>query len=288
MTFSNRRLTECTFVALDVEATGIAYGHDRIIELGVAQFTLGPDGVVRPGPTYQTLVNPKQPIPVPIERLTGLSNADVADAPTIATVWPDLLNAIGTGDAGPPIVLAHSVRSDLAYLVSEAARHDLAMPEAEYACTLVASRHVVTDAPRHTLQALIDHLELGADKAHHRALADALHTRNLFGRCAALSGAKTLGALGFRTSEPVPHPSEFEVHIPPRLLGLQDAIIGQRQVEVIYAGGSKGRARRLMTPMAFYAQLGEPYLRAWCHIDDAAKSFRCDRIKRFRAVDSDT
>ena len=181
-------------------------------------------------------------------------------------------------------MVAHGARSDLNWLGAEALRLSVPALPAVFLCTLDLARRVVPDAPRHTLPALIQHLELADEAAEfHRALADALHTRNLFARCFRAVGGRTLADLGYRAPLGWPTPESYRVDLPPRLEGLVPHIASQRRCFISYRGGSAGRDLRPVTPLGLYAMDGTTYLRAWCHLSDTAKSFRCDRITAVHA-----
>ncbi|MCL2339298.1 MAG: 3'-5' exonuclease, partial [Actinomycetia bacterium] len=63
-------------VILDTETTGLSLQRDAIIEVAAARLR-GPEIVAR----YTTFVNPQRPISEQITELTGISDADVAEAP---------------------------------------------------------------------------------------------------------------------------------------------------------------------------------------------------------------
>ncbi len=271
---STLRVRDVDWVALDIEATGVAWGHDRIVEIGAARFRITREGHVVPGARFDVLVDPGLPIPAVVARITGLDDAAVAGAPPIQDVWARFDDFLGEA-----FVLAHGARSDLAWLGSEALRTNARPLRANFFCTLELSRRAVHKAPRYTLEALAQHLGLASDEApFHRALADALHTRNLFARCVQNLGADTLADLGLERSLPWPGPEVYAVRVPERLRRLEPLIGAQTRCHITYRGGSAGREPRPITPLGFFAHEGVPYLRAWCHLDDSAKSFRCDRV----------
>lgn len=278
---TDRRLYELEWVAMDVEATGVAWGHDRIIELAAVRFEVDRAGKIAPGPRFNTLVHPERPIPTVISRITGLVDADVAAAPRLSEIWNDLEDFLRGR-----VVIAHGVRSDLKWLAAEALRLGKAPIAAEFQCTLELARRCLHGAPRFTLPALVAHLGLGGEEpAFHRAMADALHTRNLFARCVQVTNAATAADLGLGPRDQVPWPGEdtYRVQIPLRLAGLDPLIGVEERCDIVYRGGSAGRAPRPVTPLGWYAQDGVTYLRAWCHLTDLAKSFRADRIESWRA-----
>ena len=68
-------------VCVDLEATGVWTGRDRIVQIATA--SIFPDGSVS---TWSSLVNPEQPIPPDTTAIHGISDAMVAGAPTFAQV----------------------------------------------------------------------------------------------------------------------------------------------------------------------------------------------------------
>jgi DNA polymerase-3 subunit epsilon len=269
-------IPETAFVALDLEATGVAFGHDRIVEIGAVRFTVDRDGHVVPSERFHTLVNPGIPLPVIVSRLTGLDDAALADAPPLERVWDDLVAF--TTDT---VVVAHQVRADLSWLAAEALRLQRTPLENDFYCTLHLARRAIPGAPRYSLPALIEHLGLKPG-THHRAMADALHTRNLFAHCVGRVRAREFRDFGAIEPERWPGADAFAVHVPLHLQGLDAAIAGHEPVAIRYRGGSHGHVWRPVTPLGFFASAGIPYLRAWCHLSDEGRSFRCDRISAWR------
>ena len=98
-------MAERIFVALDLETTGLHHERDAITE--VAAVRVQGDRIIE---RFSTLVNPQRPIPLEIQQMTGIRNEDVADAPLIADVLPELLAFV---DANVAAVIAHNARFDL-------------------------------------------------------------------------------------------------------------------------------------------------------------------------------
>ena len=74
---------------VDLETTGLPDDPDsEILEFGVV--LLDPGRVA----TFQSLVRPGRPLPLLIQRLTGLCDEDVADAPTLREVSPRLAGTV--------------------------------------------------------------------------------------------------------------------------------------------------------------------------------------------------
>ena len=158
-------MTPQQLAILDLETTGTNPRHDRITEIGVCDLY---DGV--PGEEWSTLVNPGRRLSPFIERLTGIRNDMLAEAPRFA----DVAEALRTRLAGK-ILVAHNARFDHGFLQSEFQR--LGLPfDCRVLCTVKLSRSLFPQHRRHNLDALIDRHGLAvADR--HRALGDARAVR---------------------------------------------------------------------------------------------------------------
>jgi DNA polymerase III subunit alpha, Gram-positive type len=87
---SNNHPLEGEFVVLDIETTGLYAEKDRITEIGAVKVR---DGKIVD--EYSTFVNPEMPIPEFVQKLTGITNETVKDAPLIAQVLPEFLEFAG-------------------------------------------------------------------------------------------------------------------------------------------------------------------------------------------------
>ena len=95
-----------TCVSLDLETTGLDAQRDAIIEVGVVKFR-GQQVV----DTFQSLVNPYQPISPFIQRLTGITQRELDAAPPFNAISHELSEFIG---AAP--VIGHNVTFDTGFL----------------------------------------------------------------------------------------------------------------------------------------------------------------------------
>ncbi len=73
-------------VCIDLEATGVMLGRDRIVQVATASIL--PNGLVS---TWQSLVNPEMPIPAETTAVHGITDAMVTSAPTFAQLGPTLI-----------------------------------------------------------------------------------------------------------------------------------------------------------------------------------------------------
>jgi predicted DnaQ family exonuclease/DinG family helicase len=153
-----------TYVALDLETTGLDPNRDAIIEVGACRFGLDGECTI-----LQTLVNPKRSIPYRVQRLTGITDDDVAGAPLFAEVAGQLEAFIGTAP-----VIGQNVAFDLSFL--ERAR---LYPQGPSYDTQELASLLLPGLLEHNLRGIARHLEIDFP-VQHRALADADAARLVF------------------------------------------------------------------------------------------------------------
>jgi len=161
-------LAATEFVVLDLETTGGAPGGGAIIEIGAVRVRDG-----RLGETFETLVDPRRPIPPFVVGLTGIDDAMVAGAPGIERVLP-LLRAF-IGDA---VIVAHNAVHDLAHLNAAIRQCGGDELDVRPLCTLRLTRHFEPTLRRRGLDAVAAALGL-ACFGRHRGLGDARITAEI-------------------------------------------------------------------------------------------------------------
>ncbi len=82
-------------IVFDLETTGLATGEDKIIELAYEKIM--PDGSVT---AYVYQINPGRPIPPEASAINGITDADVALAPSFAKLSYTLWSAFEGADVG--------------------------------------------------------------------------------------------------------------------------------------------------------------------------------------------
>lgn len=154
-----------TYVALDLETTGLDPERDAIIEIGALRFRDGRDIE-----TFSTFVNPGRSIPPYITELTGITNADVEKAPSLREALADLQRFVGR-----ETLVGHNIGFDLAFLQ----RHNVLVGQTAIDTFELASV-LVPHAGRYTLENLVRVLHLDMSPQTHRALDDARMAFKLF------------------------------------------------------------------------------------------------------------
>ncbi len=145
---------------IDLETTGANPGSDRITEIGIVE--VDGESVSR----WSTLVNPQRSIPEFIQRMTGISNDMVADAPSFEAVAGELKARLKGR-----LFVAHNARFDYGFVRQEFRRMGIGF-QSDVLCTVRLSRALFPEHPRHNLDSLIARHNLRANDRH-RALADA-------------------------------------------------------------------------------------------------------------------
>ncbi|HTP03408.1 MAG TPA: helicase C-terminal domain-containing protein [Anaerolineales bacterium] len=153
-----------SFVALDIETTGLDSGKDSIIEIAAVKFTGN-----RVEDEWSSLINPNRHIPEFITGLTGIDDAMVRQAPRIREVAHDFETFVGDCP-----VIGHNVRFDLGFL-----QKYIPFALNEVIDTYELAAVLIPNASRYNLGAL--GRELGILYAQvHRAMDDAKITQAVF------------------------------------------------------------------------------------------------------------
>ncbi|MEW6522036.1 MAG: helicase C-terminal domain-containing protein [Bacillota bacterium] len=149
------------FVALDLETTGLDPAQDQIIEVGAVRFENG-----RETASYQCLVDPGRPIPLRVQRLTGISPGMMAGARPVQAALAALVDFCRGVD-----VVAYNLEFDLAFLQDKLRRAGLAPSWSGVRDCLELARLAVPALGDYRLGAVAAHL--GVAPASHRAVEDA-------------------------------------------------------------------------------------------------------------------
>ncbi len=175
---SNMKKSACkpgfrTFVAYDLETTGLDHALDNITEIGAVRVVDG-----RIVEQFQQLVKPHgRSIPPVVEKLTGITNEMVADAPAIQEVLPCFV-----GFLGDDVLMGYnSAHFDDKFLFRDAnlCRQPIGNRTFDllpWSKSLVDTLHL---SPKGGLAALSRDLNIVNPQAH-RALADAITTARVY------------------------------------------------------------------------------------------------------------
>ncbi len=160
--------TEDTFVVFDIETTGFSATENNIIEIGAVKISGG-----KITDRFSTFVNPGEPIPHRIEKLTGINDRMVADAPFINDALAQFREF--TGDA---VYVAHNASFDMGFLEAKEEAGGIKR-QYSYVDTLGMARLLVPEITRFRLDNLCKFFKVSLEN-HHRAVDDAEATAHIF------------------------------------------------------------------------------------------------------------
>lgn len=157
------------YIVFDVETPN--FNNNRMSAIGVA---IVEDGEI--ARHFGTVVNPECHFDAFNVRLTGITPAMAADAPTFPQLWEFLEPYFSDG-----VLAAHNAPFDLGVLGKCLRDYGIAWkPYAEYICTCRLGRRVYPELPDHKLDTMCRALGIPLD--HHKADSDALAAAELLVR----------------------------------------------------------------------------------------------------------
>ncbi len=157
-----------SYVAIDLETTGLDPKKDKIIEIGAV---LVLDGVIKD--TYETFVNPYRKLDERISSLTGIQDEQLESAPGIDTVIGGFLDF-----AGKLPVLGHHVIFDFSFLKRAAVNEGHGF-ERQGIDTLRLARRFMPTEEKKNLKDACEFFEIRQELSH-RALADSKSAHFLY------------------------------------------------------------------------------------------------------------
>src|SRR5689334_4094007 len=99
-----------SFICLDCETTGLDPEKDQIIEIALIRFNFA--GQID---SYETLIDPKMPIPEASTAIHHITDGMVQNKPKIAEILSSILSFIGKD-----LIIGHGISTDIAFLVNAA------------------------------------------------------------------------------------------------------------------------------------------------------------------------
>ncbi len=159
------------FIAIDIETTGLNPDKDAIIELAACEFQ---DCKIKR--TFSTLVNPNRSLPEAITIITGITDDDLLEAPTIDSVWNDFLQFSNNQSC-----IFHNAPFDLSFLKKTGLRQGILFNSSIIMDTLILARAANPFLNSYKLCDLITEMKVPPiPESFHRAGADALQTGMLY------------------------------------------------------------------------------------------------------------
>lgn len=157
-----------SYIAFDVETTGLDPLENEIIEIGALRVREG-----KVSGRFMEFIRPLSPIAPNITALTGITDEMVADARPRCSVISDFLDF-----CGEDVLIGHNVSFDYSFMKCSAVKEGLSF-EKTGIDTLKIARKVHKDLESKSLESLCAYYNI-ENKSAHRAYHDALATAKLY------------------------------------------------------------------------------------------------------------
>lgn len=158
-----------SFIAVDLETTGLSPESNHIIEIGALKYVNG-ELVER----FSRLVKPPVSISSRIFEITGIDDAMVEKEEGIAEVLPGFLEFVGEEN----VLLGHNLRFDFSFLKAAAKRLGYSFQK-DGLDTMLLARKLLPELPRKNLATVSEHYGVVNLRAH-RAYEDAETTAKVY------------------------------------------------------------------------------------------------------------
>lgn len=261
-------LSSARFAFLDLETTGLSpWFGDRICEVGIV-LTEGR----RIKQQYQTLVNPERPLSLGAASTNGLTDGQLEHEPLFSDIADEVVEWLrGT------VVVCHNAQFDIQFLDSEFRRLKREIQITNLIDTLLLARQNY-DLPSYSLHSIAEAFHVPVKTAH-RALDDAYTARGVF--FAMMDGLKEFKKpldeyIGIYNSPVWP---DEGIQLPTEL---GEAIYSRKRMFIRYVDGDNNQTERWITPKQVMGLSDYVYLQAHCHLRNAERNFRLDRIIEVR------
>jgi len=259
-------------IALDLETTGLHPQLSEIVEIGAVIFDPHTGEILD---RFQTLVNPGVPIPMNVQAIHGIDNSMVAGAPYILQAFVMLEEFLG----GQSTVVGHNIAFDLGFLMHRA-RH-VGRPLRFMRCidTVHLARWAFPGLKSYKLVALRTALGLPDDSAH-RALDDAIAASALFSRGyrQLLSMSHSPEVIWTRLLKAMPEGRPNPSSLTEELRELYGHCEQGTRLLIRYRNAQSEISLRVVDPQGMQLQHNGHTLVGYCHLKQATRHFRCDRI----------
>ena len=255
-----------TLAFVDTETTGLsAWFGDRLCEIAILRCR-GEEIL----DSFDMLVNPARPISPGAARVNGLTDAELACAPSFAEIAGQVAARLEGA-----VIVGHNTPFDLAFVSSEFHRLGREFSPVELIDTLQLAR-IHFAFPSNSLQSIADALSIDRAGAH-RALADVLTTRQVLNYFLVELDHLPLEQLVSIYTPPVAAPAVLD--LPPQL---QEAFASNKRLFIRYVDQKGHETERWITPKQVLPLKDYIYVAAHCHLRNEDRYFRLDRIAEMK------
>ncbi len=266
-------LIESTFVAFDIETTGLMPVVNRIVEIGAVKFRSSK--VVE---TFQELIDPQRQIPSDATSVNGITDDMVKGKPTIEYVLPRFIDFLGNA-----IPIAHNAPFDVSFLSYDMSRFNLKVANKPILDTCTIPKKIFPHLFSYSLENLANYLHIKS-AGFHRAMEDAKVCMEIFLQC--INEMGNPDQLALQDVLDVNGPSLYfdpgEIVLDEVLLPLKEALKSGNFIEIVYQDARGTITTRQVTPLSLGLGRSTAILEAFCHVRQDERNFRLDRILEIR------
>ena len=164
-------ISEANFIVVDVETTGNSAIHNRITD--IACITVKNFEIIN---TFSSLINPHQRIPWYIQKMTGITNSMVVNAPESNAVFKTIRKLFVQKNT---FFIAHNSTFDWHFVYETFKRESIPINEISTICTLKLARKIIPKDVKKNVGSLANFFQIPILNRH-RAYDDAFATANFF------------------------------------------------------------------------------------------------------------
>jgi len=263
-------------VFFDLETTGLSPLFDRVIEFAGIKVLRGSEPE-----TLSMLIKPDIEISEENSAIHGITNEDVANAPSESETAPLIKEFIGN----LPLV-AHNSKFDIGFLMSMYHRCGIETDNNSVYCSCNLSRKLNKDAKNHRLSTLCEQFKISLEN-HHRALDDTIACLQVFH--AVCEKSRDIRAIGsssilYQAGE---FKKAFDKMMPEKMKELEDHCTKRTPIEIKYKGGKKKNAVRKIVPFSLLPLPTGIALYGKCQATNLFKYYKVEKITEMKVQELD-
>lgn len=261
-------------IGMDTETTSTAPGA-RILELAAVAVTDDP-------PSADTLChgdcNPLIPIAnMDALAINGYTQARADAGSVTAAVLADLISCVDfdLGLFDGSVIAIHNAPFDCGMLAYEAEIAGITIPDWPVVCTLELARSLAL-TPKNGLDFLCEHYKLERPGGAHRAYGDAWATATYLQLMVERQGiTPQVRPFSYWAAQ---WDGRYTRTFPPGFEDFPDLVTHGGRFSFDYQDGKGKPTTRTITPQGWAMQAGVLHFHGWCHLREASRTFRADRV----------
>ncbi len=260
-----KKLREARYAAIDIETTGINFGHDRICEIGIVVWEEGHKLL-----EFGTLVNPEHKISKISFKVHGITDEMVEKAPKFHEIAPRVSELLEN-----TVIVGHNLTAlDISFVNKElryAGQHPVFNT---FIDTYRIARKMFPTLKKNSLRNFA--LMLGIKvRETHRALPDARLAMKVW-----IKLMERFKALGIETFQDMAELGLLNSKMKPKVREVFELAKETGLVRIVYQSPYSGRTVRIIEPLA--ARGGK--IDAYCYLREDFRTFDINRILKVEPV----